>query len=566
MRLKTKVVIMLILVSMITGSTVAMAGIPAEGYDPADDIYVKAEGNYYWEGRYSDGRIFAEYLAKELAGDFDKVDNYAVGGAFSGVLTGSVEEGTDRSNWSTWLRGWGGVEQTEIFVEKVNGKADPDSLYIINMGGNDSYTIDSLGLDGATEKSAENIVTMIDNLAQAGAKDFIIPLQTTKPGKTETDFSATHREKTKAKIDAYRSENLDLNIVIVDANNLYRNMEEQGKEAYGFKSWDFYLISDWVPAYGYAYAKDDNSNILPTNKAEDIYDYGYYYSTDSKYYNPDAKDYKVDEFLNYDEYHSGSKTHKHLATYILNSDIITEDGVFKKVYNGSPSEFSISPLAEKTYSMVYTFGDSGIDSGMGRKVSAELVGNRKVKSKNILDMVDTQENKWYSTYVNYALQTELMKGIESNVFGLNKPITRAEFITILGRAEEIEDSTADSLAVATFKDVDTSKYFASHIAWAVEKGIINGTGPETFSPNKNISRQEMAKIMGIYAEVKSIELPEASLEFVFNDDLLMGEYAKSYIYEMNEAGILIGYNNKFNPTGDVTREAAAKALTILLNY
>lgn len=143
-----------------------------------------AESSYYWEGRYSNDRVFAEYLAKELTGSYDNLTNYAVGGAFSGILTGSVAEGTDRSSWSTWLKGWG-IDQTKIFSKDVGGKADPKALYIISCGGNDSYTVSTLGMAGATQKSADNIVTMIDNLAAIGATDFMVTLQQTRPAKTK---------------------------------------------------------------------------------------------------------------------------------------------------------------------------------------------------------------------------------------------------------------------------------------------------------------------------------------------------------------------------------------------
>lgn len=33
----------------------------------------------------------------------------------------------------------------------------------------------------------------------------------------------------------------------------------------------FYMISDWVPAYGYGLTSKDNSDIYPSNDAEDIY-------------------------------------------------------------------------------------------------------------------------------------------------------------------------------------------------------------------------------------------------------------------------------------------------------
>ena len=498
-------ILLMILATAMLCAPACFAGAPAEGYDISDNMYVKAETTYYWEGRYSDGRVFPEYLAKELAGNFDKVVNYAVGGAFSGVLTGSVEDGTDRSNWSTWLRGWGGVEQTETFVKEKAGKADPGALYVISVGYNDSYTLGVLGTAGAAQKSAENIVEMLGNLADAGATDFLVMLLHTNPGKDESEFTKTHRETTQKAVNGFIAENGGLSVTMVCLDELYRDMEKQGTTAYGYKTWGFYMISDWVPAYGYALAAEDNSKILPTSAAEDIYGYGYYYSTDSGYYTPEAASYAVDEFFGYDEYHATSKTHKHIAAYLLNADIATDSGTFKNVYNGKPSPFAESPMAKKTYTMVYSFGDSMIDSGKALEVTGKLVRDRAVKSVGIGDMRDCGKKEWYSTYVNYVLQCGIMKGTGAGTFAPDNPITCAQFITLLGRAAGVEDSAGNN-------------YYASHVSWAAEKGIAGD-----FVPGERLSRGDAAKMIGVYAGVIGKELPEPGEDFINENLLFPGE-------------------------------------------
>ncbi|MDR1797375.1 MAG: hypothetical protein LBR44_08060 [Clostridiales Family XIII bacterium] len=350
----------------------------AEGFDPDDGMYVKAQTDLYWNGRYSNGRGFAEYLANELAGDYENIENYAVGGAFSGVLTGSVEAGDDRSNWSAWLKGWGGVEQTETFLAEHDGAAPADALYVINTGGNDSYTVADLGEEAAVEKSVGCIQQMIQNLADGGATDIVLIEQSTRPGEEETTFTAAHRAAEEAMVGEFIAANPGVNLILVNPDDLWDDMRAQGMEAYGYKTWGFYLISDWVPAYGYAYVKDDNSDKLPTSEEEDIYGYGYWYEPveSSKYYAPETADYEVDDFLTYDEYHLSSRSQKNLAAYILGKDIETDDGTFETVYGGNPSAFAASPLAAKTYSKIYTFGDSGIDIGRANEVTSALVAAR----------------------------------------------------------------------------------------------------------------------------------------------------------------------------------------------
>src|SRR5699024_8849601 len=146
-----------------------------KGFDPVDEMYIKADKDHYWEGRYSNGRVFSEYIANELAGDYENLQNYAVGGTMSGVMNGTTGEADERSNWSSWLKGWGGVQQTETYLQEEDGEADPDGLYMIEVGGNDNYMVEDLGEEETAELSGEYAFEMVQNLVENGAKYILLP-------------------------------------------------------------------------------------------------------------------------------------------------------------------------------------------------------------------------------------------------------------------------------------------------------------------------------------------------------------------------------------------------------
>ncbi|AXH99748.1 LysM peptidoglycan-binding domain-containing protein [Sporosarcina sp. PTS2304] len=382
--------ILTLLFSLSIAST-GLAAQPAEGFDPDDGMYVKAETEHYYKGRYSNGRIFAEYLAKELAGDYDNLTNYAVGGAFSGVLTGKEGAEDERSNWSTWLTGWGGVQQTDTFLKEHDGKADPKALYIISVGGNDAYTVADLGDERAAELSSDAALTMTKNLVEAGAKTVLLPNRFKDERADLTSFEDMRNQQVVDKINTYVASDdapQDVHVLFGNLPQLNADIEEQGFEAYGYKSMGFYLISDWVPAYGYALASEDNSDQFPTTEQQETHGGYGIYSTDSKYYTPETADLEPNDFYLYDEYHPSNRTHKHFAAYLLNKDIETEDGTFKKIYNGEANPFA-NALADGTipseYTTIYTFGDSSIDSGRGLEVTTALVNNRTKTNDNVTD-------------------------------------------------------------------------------------------------------------------------------------------------------------------------------------
>src|SRR5699024_3103314 len=195
----------------------------------------------------------------------------------------------------------------------------------------------------------------------------------------------------------------DVKVIYGHNQRLRSNIEEQGFEKFGYESMRFYMIPDWLPAYGYGLVSEDNSDIFPTNDSEDIYGSYGHYSTDSKYYKPEASGWDPDDFYTYDEYHLSNRSQKHMATYLLNSNISTDDGSFEKVYNGEVSNFA-KAITDGTipseYTTVYTFGDSSIDSGRALEVTTELVENRG-KPKESSYTVQPGDNLWTISKENY---------------------------------------------------------------------------------------------------------------------------------------------------------------------
>ncbi len=272
------------------------------GENPPEGAYIKAEDGYYWKGRYSNGKVFTELLAEYLQVD---MTNYAVGGAKSGP------DATGNTNWSGWLPGTGGIEQTKEFVKDQGGKVDPNALYLISVGGNDTYNLSIEGetVTSVTNKSAANIREMVTDLAKAGAKNFVVMLQYRKPEKTLSPFTEAHQKATlKAMAQAQRE--LKVNILCVDLTPLTEAMEAD-MEAFGYKTFSYYMISDWIPAIGYSYHYLDNTELF-ANPPEGYYTYEY---DGFLGYDEDGF-WTADQYFYYDEYHVTRTTHQHIFNFL----------------------------------------------------------------------------------------------------------------------------------------------------------------------------------------------------------------------------------------------------------
>ena len=188
------------------------------------------------------------------------------------------------------------------------------------------------------------------------------------------------------------------------------------------------------------------------------------------------------------------------------------------------------------------------------------------ESSKEFPFVDVNEGQWFYSDVAYVHAKGIMNGIETTVFGPDESLTRCQFISILGRYAGIEDSSAEAPGESTFGDVPTSMYYASHVAWGVEQGIIKGMTKTEFSPNEKITREQMATMMYRYAEAMEIALPETDGS-TFSDDTKIGDYAKEAVYRMKAAGILDGMGDgTFAPQGNATRAQAAKVIHIFMEF
>src|SRR5699024_2277555 len=156
---------------------------------------------------------------------------YAVGGAFTGVLDGTRGEEDEHSNWSKWLKGWGGVEQTERFAEDVDGQADPNALYMFSTVLNDTYGIEILGEERAAEVSSDNSLKMLQKLVEAGANYVMVRGVSEDAADSDpTDFRGMVHKQVVNKVEDYLAEESTPDEVVVvygEGDQVRENIEEQ---------------------------------------------------------------------------------------------------------------------------------------------------------------------------------------------------------------------------------------------------------------------------------------------------------------------------------------------------
>lgn len=142
---------------------------------------------------------------------------------------------------------------------------------------------------------------------------------------------------------------------------------------------------------------------------------------------------------------------------------------------------------------------------------------------------------WASEAIYYSLQNGLFENIVMrDEFEPEKEMTRAEFIAILGRFENVKSFTAN----LSFQDVDMTSYYGKYVNWAKNMSLINGLDDIHFGPSKKISREEMATILYRYKKMKKLDFKGA--EKTFKDVKEISSWAREAVSELSKSNIING--------------------------
>ncbi len=164
----------------------------------------------YYKGRYSNGRVWVEYLTERLKLPSDQITNFAYGGATTGSSSSLVP---------------GLLTQVQSFTQ-AHQRTNPDALYVLWAGANDY-------LQGASSATipVENLTGAIASLANVGAKKLLVAnlpdlgqlpaTRTSANSASLTALTQAHNQGLRRALKVLSQQHSDLKIATLDANTLY---------------------------------------------------------------------------------------------------------------------------------------------------------------------------------------------------------------------------------------------------------------------------------------------------------------------------------------------------------
>ena len=176
--------------------------------------------------------------------------------------------------------------------------------------------------------------------------------------------------------------------------------------------------------------------------------------------------------------------------------------------------------------------------------------------------LDVPKSFWGYESIERAAQLGYVNGVGGGKFEPNRQLTRAEFVTMLYR---MADKPAANTA-AGFTDVPQNAWYRDALNWAAEKGYVNGTGANTFSPDGKITRQEVVTILFRYSGSQSgaETMFTATYDSQFTDSGAIAPWAKTAMYWAIYNGVINGTSQTtVSPTATATR---AEVAAIFVRY
>lgn len=252
--------------------------------------------------------------------------------------------------------------------------------------------------------------------------------------------------------------------------------------------------------------------------------------------------------------------------------------------NGEYPQKSITDCKVKNDDVVvfhYT-DDYTVEEDMKKFSGGSSTGNKN--NKNDKDKEDTEKEEkeetkqpetvkepnkfkdikghWAENSVARMWDMGLMKGVSDTEFFPDQAVTRGMFVAIMHRFAGTPKKTGK-----LFSDVAETDYFADAVIWAKEENIVNGTTDETFSPEREITREEMATILYRYAVKMNLSADEQGDVSQFEDGDKISDWAKDAFLWAVGKSIFSGQSpQKLAPEATATRAMVATVFVRFSEY
>ena len=183
--------------------------------------------------------------------------------------------------------------------------------------------------------------------------------------------------------------------------------------------------------------------------------------------------------------------------------------------------------------------------------------------ERIKEFKDTEKHQWAEEAIESMAVKGIINGKTDEVFDPSAKITRAEFAALISRMLKYDETSNHEIP---FKDVNNNKWYYNSIISVYENGLINGKTATIFDPEGNITREEMAKIVGNILKNNFYKKHDKKELDKFIDNGSIASWAEEGAAMAAYNGIINGIDGEFKPKTNGTRAETAVMLYRLYGF
>jgi hypothetical protein len=175
---------------------------------------------------------------------------------------------------------------------------------------------------------------------------------------------------------------------------------------------------------------------------------------------------------------------------------------------------------------------------------------------------DADKSAWYFDYILYVYEKGLMKGVSSNTFEPNTPMTRAMLVNTLYKMAGSPEVASD----VRIPDIADESWYKPAVDWALANKIVSGYADGTFGPEDPITREQLAVLLWRYANYAGLKIAAGGYPGIaaYNDGFSVYENMRIGFDWVCSNGIITGTVNNgatlLMPKASATRAEVAAML------
>lgn len=161
----------------------------------------------------------------------------------------------------------------------------------------------------------------------------------------------------------------------------------------------------------------------------------------------------------------------------------------------------------------------------------------------------------YADAIDFVYARGLFDGVSKTEFAPDDTMTRAMFVTVLGRLSKVD---VTGYTDTHFTDVVGGSWYAPYVAWATEQGIVEGYGNGIFGVEDPVTVEQAVVLMARYGNFVGADGTDASYLSLFADGRTVSSWATEAMEWGVSTGIYRGENGYLTPTAPAKRSLVAQ--------